>query len=279
LQRLDPLLNYRPKMHHPTALISSEAQIHPEASIGAYVVIDGPVCVAKGAVIDPHAQLVGDTVIGEGTRVGRGAVIGDLPQDLGFDPATQSGVRIGKNNVIREHVTIHRGSKPGSLTVLGDGNFIMEGAHFGHDVCIGDTNVIANDVLLAGYVQVGHHTFLGGGAVFHQFIRIGDYCVVQGNGSFSKDIPHYCAAQRTNRVTGLNVIGLRRAGFKTEERNALKELFDLVFRGGMNLAQAIVSARGKSWNSPASRLLEFLELPSKKGVCQLRSRGAEPDEE
>src|SRR6187399_276243 len=90
-----------PKMHHPTALISPEAKVHPGAVIGAYVVIEGPVRIAEGCVIEPHAQLLGDTVIGEGTRVGRGAVIGDMPQDLGFDPATQSGVRIGRKNVIR----------------------------------------------------------------------------------------------------------------------------------------------------------------------------------
>jgi UDP-N-acetylglucosamine acyltransferase len=257
-------------MHHPTAIISPEAEIDRTADIGAYVVIEGPVRIGAGCKIAPHAQVVGDTVIGEGTSIGRGAVIGELPQDLGFDPATASGVRIGKQNVVRELVTIHRGSKPGSMTTVGDGNFIMVGAHFGHDVTLGDRNVIANDVLLAGHVQVGSNTFLGGGAVFHQFLRIGDYCVVQGNGSFSKDIPHFCAAQRINRVTGLNVVGLRRQGFTTEDRAAMKELFNLVFRSGMNLTQAIAAAHTMKWPSHAVKFIQFLEAPSKKGVCQLR---------
>ncbi len=265
-------------MLHPTALISADAQIDPGAVIGAFVVIEGPVRICAGCAIDPHAQIVGDTSIGEGTRIGRGAVIGEVPQELRFDPATASGVRIGRNNVIREHVTMHRGSKPGGMTVVGDGNFIMVGAHFGHDVQIGDGNVIANDVLLAGHVRIGSNTFIGGGAVFHQFLRIGDSCVIQGNGSFSKDIPHYCAAQRINRVTGLNTVGLRRAGFKTDERAALKELFDLVFRGGMNLSQAIATARAKTWPPAAERFLQFLEAPSTKGVCQLRPRASESDE-
>lgn len=263
-------------MVHPTALISPEAQIDPGAEIGAYVVIEGPVKIASGCKIAPHAQIVGDTEIGEGTSIGRGAVVGELPQDLGFDPATISGVKLGKKNVIREHVTIHRGSKAGSFTTLGDGNFIMVGAHFGHDVHLGDENIIANNVLLAGHVHLGNHTFIGGGAVFHQFLRIGDYCVIQGNGSFSKDIPHFCAAQRINRITGLNVIGLRRQGFSAPERAEMKDLFHLMFRSGRNLSQALKEARnGRLWSAHAEKLLGFLEAPSKKGVCQLRLGKAE----
>lgn len=255
---------------HPTAIISSDAQIDPSAEIGAYVLIEGPVRVGARCKVLPHAQIVGDTVIGEGTSVGRGAVLGEDPQELGFDPATPSGLRIGRDNVIREHATIHRGSKPGNMTVVGDGNFIMAGVHFGHDVQIGDRNVFANDALLAGHVRVGHDAFIGGGAVFHQFLRIGDGCVAQGNGSFSKDIPHFCTAQRVNRITGLNVVGLRRRGASAEERAALKELFDLIFRSGRNLGQAIAAARERKWSDRGEHFLQFLEAPSKKGVCQLQ---------
>jgi UDP-N-acetylglucosamine acyltransferase len=255
---------------HPTALISSEAQIDPGAEIGAYAVIEGAVQIGPRCKVLPHAQIIGDTVVGEGTSIGRGAIIGENPQELGFDPATPSGVRIGKDNVIREYATIHRGSKEGSMTVVGEGNFIMAGVHFGHDAQIGDGNIFANDALLAGHVRVGSHAFIGGGAVFHQFLRIGDGCVVQGNGSFSKDIPHFCTAQRTNRVTGLNVVGLRRRGATTEERAALKELFDLIFRSGRNLSQAIAVARERKWSDHGEHFLRFLEIPSKKGVCQLQ---------
>jgi len=257
-------------MIHATAIVSSEAQIDAGAEIGAYVIVEGPVKIAAGCKIAPHAQLMGDLEIGEGTSIGRGAIIGELPQDLGFDPATQTGVRIGKRNVIREHVTIHRASKAGQFTSFGDGNYIMVGAHFGHDVQVGNQNIIANDVLLAGHVHIGNNTFIGGGAVFHQFLRIGDYCVIQGNGSFSKDIPHFCAAQRTNRITGLNVIGLRRQGFTADDRKEMKDLFDLLFRDGFNLSQAIAAARDKSWSPRAEKLLQFIEAPSKKGVCRLR---------
>jgi UDP-N-acetylglucosamine acyltransferase len=258
---------------HPTALISSDAQIDPSAEIGAYVVIEGAVRIGAGCRILPHAQVLGDTVIGDRTTIGRGAILGENPQDLGFDAATFSGLRIGRDNVIREYVTVHRGSKEGAMTVIGDRNFIMAGAHFGHDAQVGNENVFANDALLAGHVHVGSNAFVGGGAVFHQFLRIGDGCVVQGNGSFSKDIPHFCTAQRINRVTGLNVVGLRRRGASRDERAALKELFDLIFRSGRNLSQAIAVARERTWSAHGEHFLQFLEAPSKKGVCQLQPGG------
>lgn len=266
-----------PLMVHPTALISSEAKIDPTAEIGAYVIIEGAVKIGARCQIAPHAQIIGDTSIGEDTVIGRGAVIGESPQDISFDKATQSGVRIGKGNIIREQVTIHRGSKEGAYTELGDDNFLMVGAHLGHDVKMGNKNILANAVLIAGHVSIGHHTFIGGGAVFHQFLRIGDYCVIQGNGSFSKDIPHFCAAQRINRITGLNVIGLKRQGFTSEDRGEMKSLFDLIFRSGRNLTQAISAARVKTWSAQAERFLQFLEAPSKKGVCQVRSDRSEDE--
>jgi UDP-N-acetylglucosamine acyltransferase len=263
-------------MIHSTALIDPRAHLDPTAEIGPYVVIDGPVEIAAGCRVEAHAQLVGKVTVGAGTVIGRGAVIGTPPQDLGFDPATDSGVILGEKNVIREHVTIHRGSKPGHVTRIGDGNFLMVGVHLAHDVVLGNHNILANAALLAGHIHVGNHTFIGGGAVFHQFLRIGDYCVVQGNGSFSKDIPHYCAAQRINRITGLNVIGLRRQGFSTEERAAIKQLFQSLFCSGKNLSDAIAEVSAVVWPEKAARLLEFVRAPSKKGVCPVRP-GREED--
>jgi UDP-N-acetylglucosamine acyltransferase len=264
-------------MVHPTAIISAEAEIDPSAEVGAYAIIEGPVKIGAACKIAPHAQILGDTVIGEGTTIGRGAVIGETPQDIGFTTAISSGVRLGKNNVIREHVTIHRGSKEGGMTEIGDHNFLMVGAHLGHDVRLGNRNILANAVLVAGHVHIGNNTFVGGSAVFHQFIRIGDFCVVQGNGSFSRDIPHYCAAQRVNRLSGLNVVGLRRHGFNAEDRAGIKDLFNLVFRSGHNLTQALTAARERTWSEHAAKLLAFLEAPSRKGVCTLSLRHEEDE--
>jgi UDP-N-acetylglucosamine acyltransferase len=263
-------------MIHPTAILDPRAQIDPTAEIGPYVIVDGPSVVGAGCRLMAHAQLVGRVIVGAGSVIGRGAVIGGEPQDLGFDPSTDSDVILGEKNVLREHVTIHRGSKPGSSTRLGDSNFLMAGSHLAHDVVLGNKNVLANAALLAGHIQVGSNTFIGGGAVFHQFLRIGDFCVVQGNGSFSKDIPHYCAAQRINRITGLNVIGLRRNGFSTEDRGAIKDLFQSLFCSGKNLSEAVSEAAAKPWPEKARRLLEFVQAPSKKGVCPVRP-GREDD--
>ena len=264
-------------MIHPTALIDATASVDPSAEIGPYVVIEGPVRIGARCRVLAHAQVVGRVELGEDCVVGRAAVIGEDPQDLGFDRATESGVQIGARCVLREHVTIHRASKAGAVTRLGVGNYLMAGCHLGHDVEIGDQNVIANGALLAGHVHVGNHTFIGGGAVFHQFLRIGDGCVVQGNGSFSKDIPHYCAAQRVNRITGLNVVGLRRQGFDSAARAELKALFDLLFRSGHNLSQAVAAAHERQWSPRAARLLAFVEAPSRKGVCSARGREEEAE--
>lgn len=263
-------------MIHSTAIIDARAQIDPTSEIGPYVIIDGPARIAAGVKVMAHAQLVGKVTVGTGTIIGRAAIIGGEPQDLGFDPLTDSEVVLGTENTIREHVTIHRGSKPGGVTRIGDRNFLMAGSHLAHDVVLGNHNIIANAALLAGHIQVGNNTFIGGGAVFHQFIRIGDFCVVQGNGGFSKDIPHYCAAQRINRITGLNVIGLRRNGFTSEDRAAIKELFHTLFCSGRNLSEAVAEAAAQQWPEKARRLLEFVQAPSKKGVCPVRP-GREDD--
>jgi UDP-N-acetylglucosamine acyltransferase len=259
-------------MIHPTAVIHSSAQIDPSVEVGAYCVIDGPAKIAAGCRIESHAQIVGAVEIGEGTVIGRSAIIGGDPQDIGFDRQTPSGVVLGARNTIREHVTIHRGSKPDSVTRIGEGNFMMVGSHLAHDVILGDRNILANACLLGGHVRMGNGTFVGGGAAFHQFIRVGDSCVIQGTGGFSKDIPHFCAAYGVNRLGGLNVIGLRRQGFSSDQRAAIKEMFRLLFSSGRNLSQAIAAAQERQWPEPAQRLLDFVAEPSKKGICSLRRR-------
>ncbi len=255
---------------HPTAIVHSSAELDPSVEVGPYAIIDGPAKIAAGVRIEAHAQVVGRVEIGEGCVIGRAAVIGTDPQDIHFKTETESGVILGANNVLREHVTIHRGSKPGSATRMGDGNFLMVGAHLAHDVQLGNKNILANACLFAGHVQVGNNTFIGGGAVFHQFIRIGDSCVIQGNSGIGMDIPHFCAAMRINRLGGLNIIGLRRQGFTAEQRAAIKELFKLLFCSGKNMTQAIAIARQREWQEPASRLLEFVSAPSKRGICPWR---------
>ena len=257
-------------MIHPTAILEGNIKIADNASveIGPYAVLRGDITVGSGTRIGPHACLEGIVQLGEDNTIGHGAVLGGVPQDLGFDSETTSGVRIGNGNTIREHVTIHRSSHEGGMTVLGDRNFLMVGCHLGHDVQTGDDNVLANNVLLAGHVALGNHVFLGGGSVFHQFIRIGDRSIVQGNAGISQDLPPFVMAHGINLVAGLNVIGLRRAGVTNHRRAQLKQAFDLVYLARLPMNEILHMADDPSWTDEASQFLAFFRNPSRKGVCR-----------
>lgn len=239
-------------MIHPTAHVDPEAEI-------------GPDC-----VIEAHAAILGRTRLGARNRVGRGALIGGLPQDLAFDPATESGVEIGEGNMIREYCTIHRGSAAGSVTRLGDRNFLMVGAHLGHNAQVGNDVVIANNVLLAGYVTVGDRCFLGGGSVVHQHVRIGRGAMLQGGSAISKDVPPFCVAALLNVIGGLNVVGLRRAGYDAAERAEIKAAFKLLYGSGLNVSQALERARERAWGAAATEFFAFAAGAKKRGLCAMR---------
>ncbi len=251
---------------HPTALVSREAEISPTAEIGAYAVVEGRVRIGAGCRVMPHAQIVGEVELGEGCKVGRGAVIGEDPQDHSFRASVKSGVVIGAGTVIREHVTVHRGRSDGGVTRVGEGNYLMVGSHLGHDVEMGDGNVLANGVLIAGHCVVGSHVFLGGGTVVHQFVRIGDYAMAQGNSSLSMDVPPFTMVGQLNVLFGLNVVGLRRAGFSQELRTRLKQVYKKIYRSGKNRGQAL-DGLGDGAPGEVGQFVAFFRGPSKKGIC------------
>jgi UDP-N-acetylglucosamine acyltransferase len=250
---------------HPTAIISPLATIADDVVIGPFSVIDGPAEISAGVTIDGHVLIRGLVKIAAHCKIGWGSVIGADPQDLHFDPRIHSGVIIGENNTIREYVTIHRGSAEGKFTAIGTNNFLMTGVHLAHDVQMGDYNVIANNVLLAGHITIGDRCFLGGGSGYHQFICIGDYAIVQGNAAISQDVPPYCMAHSQNKLSSLNVIGLKRAGFSPEQRLEIKKAFRLLLCSG-NLTQAITEAEKHEWSPSALRLLDAVRQPSRKGI-------------
>lgn len=241
-------------MIHPTAHVDPEAEI-------------GPDC-----VVEAHAAILGWTRLGARNHVGRGALIGGPPQDLAFDPATESGVEIGEGNVIREYCTIHRGSAAGSVTRLGDRNFLMVGAHLGHNAQVGNDVVMANNVLLAGYVTVGDRCFLGGGSVVHQHVRIGRGAMLQGGSAIGKDVPPFCVAALLNVIGGLNVVGLRRAGFDAGERAEIKAAFKLLYGSGLNVSQALERSRERAWGAAATEFFAFAASAKKRGLCAMRRR-------
>lgn len=253
-------------MIHPTAIIHPDATIGSNVSIGAFTIIDADVRIGDNCTIDPHVWISGQTTLGKKNFVGFGSHIGGNPQDTSFDTSTRSGVLIGDNNTIREHVTIHRSTSEGGLTTVGNDNMFMINSHLAHDVHVGDSNNLANGVLIAGHIQIGSFCFLGGGAGFHQFIKIGDYAICQGNAAITKDIPPYCMAHGQNNLAGLNVIGLRRAGLNGEQRKEIKSAYNLLFKSGMSMTDALNEADQRTWQDRTLLLINAAKNPSRKGI-------------
>jgi UDP-N-acetylglucosamine acyltransferase len=260
-------------MIHSTAVIHPDAKIGRGVTIGPYAVIEGAARIGDGCTIHAHAVIGAHVTMGRDNAIGHGAFIGGDPQDLAFKPEVRSEVRIGNGNKIREYCTIHRGTKEDTATLVGDGCFLMAGAHLGHNARLGDGVIIANNALLGGYVQVDDRVFIGGGCVFHQFIHIGRLAICQGGSAFSKDIPPYVTASGVNDVAGLNVIGLRRAGFDARQRAEIKVAFDLLYRRGLNVSQALAAARERSWAEPAQAFWIFV-AETKKGLCRFLGKHA-----
>lgn len=252
-------------MIHPTAVIHPNAQIDPGAEIKPYAVIDAHVSLGAGCVVGPHVYLTGHTVIGAGNVFHAGCVIGDAPQDLKYkDEPTR--LRIGENNVFREHVTVHRSNKLAEDTVIGSKNFFMAGSHVGHNCHLGNENILANGALLGGHVTVEDKVFISGTCLVHQFVRIGRLSLMQGGAGISKDLPPFTIARGVNGICGLNIIGMRRAGLSSEQRLELKRLYRKLFRSGKPLRTALAEAQAEFPGEVSSTVLNFIAA-SKRGVC------------
>ncbi len=251
---------------HATAIIDSRAEIHPEAEIGPYVVVEGPVKIGRGTRVMPHAILMGHTEIGEANEIHPGVVLGDAPQDTAYQGEV-SYLKIGSGNIIREYVQIHRGTKPGSSTVVGDQNFLMVGAHVGHNCSLGNQIVMANGALLGGYVEVSDQVFISAHCLVHQVVRVGTLSLMRGLSGTSRDVPPYSILDWQHTVRGVNVVGLKRAGFDDKRIREIRKAFRMLFRKGRNLTLAVKEVEEKSeLSADVVALLEFIKS-SKRGVC------------
>lgn len=255
---------------HPTAIVDPGAQIGNEVEIGPYSIIGAEAVIGERSTIQSHVVIEGTARIGNGNFIGHGAIIGAAPQDLSFDSRTKSAVEIGDGNVLREYCTVHRGATEGSTTRIGTGNYLMVGAHVGHNCAIGKNVIIANNCLLGGYVQIDDAAFLGGGCVFHQHIRVGRLAITQGGSAFSKDVPPFTIAALLNYVIGLNVIGLRRAGLSAQDRDEIKNAFKLIYRSGLNTRQALEESKARNFGAAADEFFEFIATAQKRGICAYR---------
>ncbi len=251
---------------HPTAIVDPKAEIDPEAEIGPNVVVEANVKVGKGVKIWANAYLCGWTEIGEDCQIHMGAVIGHLPQDLSYKPQ-KTFLKIGKNNIFREYATVHRGTEPNSSTIIGDNNYFMGLSHVAHNCHIGNRVVICNTALLAGYVTVEDSAFVSGGVVVHQFARIGKLAMIGGLARVSKDVPPYMLIEGNSTVRALNTEGLRRADLSPDVREEIKSAYKLLYRSGLNTAQALEAIEGQLKSDEVRYLIDFIKN-SKRGICK-----------
>jgi UDP-N-acetylglucosamine acyltransferase len=260
-------------MIHPTAVIHPKAKLDSTVTVGPYTVIDERVEIGPRCVIGPHVYITGVTTIGAENQFHAGCIIGDAPQDLKYD-GTPTRLRIGDKNVFREHFTAHRATKPDGETIIGSNNFLMQNAHVGHNCIVGNHIILAGGAMLAGHAEVQDRAFISGNCLVHQFTRIGTLALMQGGSAISQDLPPFCIAFHQNELCGLNIIGLRRAGFTPAERLELKAAYRDLFRSGKNLRTAVAGAKSKFTTGPARTLIDFV-LATKRSVCSDVSRSRE----
>ena len=252
-------------MIHPTAVIHPEAKLDSSVEVGPFAVIDAGVEVGAGCRLGPYVYLTGQTTIGRNNEFHAGCVIGNASQDLKYK-GEPTRLRIGDHNVIREHVTVNRSSDLEEDTVLGSHCLLMAGSHVGHNSQLGNHVRLANGSMLGGHVIVQDYAIISGNCMCHQFVRIGTLAMMQGGSGVSMDLPPYTMAVGNNGICGLNVIGLRRAGFDAATRLELKRLYRFVFRGNLPLRAAIAQARSEFKSDPALVMLDFMAA-SERGVC------------
>lgn len=251
-------------MIHPTAVVDRRAEIDPSVEVGPYAVLEGPVRIGARTRILAHVVVTGNVTLGEDNEVHPGAVVGGAPQDLSWKGG-ESYVRIGNGNVFREGTTVHRGTKPESTTIVGDRNYFMQNSHVAHNCRVADDAVLVSGAVLAGYVELQDRAFVSGNCTVHQFVRVGRYAFLRGLSRTSRDVPPFCVMDGTHTVRGVNLVGLRRAGFDRADVRALRNAFRILFLRRRNLRHALAEVDSES--SPAvTELIRFIG-ESKRGVC------------
>lgn len=251
---------------HPTAIVNPKAEIDPTVEVGPYCVIDAHVRVGPGCRLYHGVYLTGWTEIAEACVIHPGAVIGHEPQDVKYK-GERTYCRIGRETVIREYVTIHRGTIPESETRIGERCFLLAGSHVAHNCVVGNQVTLINGVLLAGHVEVGDRVTMGGAVGVHQFSRIGELTMIAGNGIVTMDVVPYALVNRDGRISGMNRVGLRRAGFARDEIQEIRQAYRLLFRTRRHFAEAVERTAAMVQTLAGRRIVEFLNAPSRRGYA------------
>ncbi len=253
---------------HPTAVIHPGARVHESVRIGPYAVIGEHVLLEEGVGVGPHAVLDGCLEVGQDVCIAPFTCLGFAPQDREYDGAL-TGVRIGARSVIREFATIHRGSQDEGWTTIGEDSMVMAYCHIGHDCNVGSRVVMANGCTLAGHVRVDDDVTFGGLVAVHQFSRVGRYAFLAANSMVERDVPPFCrAAGDRASLSGLNVIGLKRAGFEPDRIAVLRDAYRHLFRTTRTVAEALREA-SNMWpeNTDVAALVRFVRK-SDRGICR-----------
>jgi UDP-N-acetylglucosamine acyltransferase len=256
-------------MIHPTAIVSPKARIDKDVTVGPYAVIGDHVIIGPGTTIGPHAVIDPYVEIGPECHIFQFASVGAVPQSLKFK-GEETWTKIGSRCIIREFVTINRGTADGgAVTRIGDDCLLMAYVHIAHDCCLGDNVVMANNATLAGHVTIGNHATVGGLSAIHQFVRIGDFAFLGGKSVVVKDItPYVLASGDRAKLHGLNQVGLKRQGFTPEALKQLKKTYRLIFRIGLTLNEAIERVMAEVEPIPeVQAFIEFIKS-SERGITR-----------
>jgi len=257
----------------PSASVAETARVHPDAvvgpavRIGEFCVIESDVRIGAACLLEPYVYVKRWTTLGERNEISAGTVLGTDPLDKNF-PGERSYLRIGNDNKIREHYTISRGTAPESLTEIGDGNYIMTSGHIAHNCRLGSHIVVASCALLAGYVEVEDQAFISGGVVVHQFSKIGRLAMIGGNTRVNSDVPPFFLYSGFNvEAKGLNVVGLKRAGYKASDVAVLKKAYQFLYRSGLKLEDALARIEREIPTPETLHLAGFIRR-SERGICR-----------
>lgn len=254
---------------HPTAIVEDGAQLSPGVEVGPYAIIGANVKIGPNTKVQAHAHVRGYTTIGRECEIFPYSCIGFKTQDLKYQEGDITYVEIGDHSVFREFSTVHSGTKPGEVTRVGSHSLIMAYCHVAHGCEVGNHVIMSNLATLAGEVLVGDYAIIGGLVGVHQFCRIGSYAMVGGGAHVRQDCPPYMLIESTSngaRVLGPNVVGLQRRGVTPETRSAIKDVFRLIYREGLNRTQALERARYDVPDLPEVQEIITFYTESKRGV-------------
>lgn len=256
-------------MIHPTAIVDSSAQIADSAIVGPWAVVGPNVVLGEGVELKAHAIVQQDTTVGEGTTIHSFALVGGDPQHLGYKGETVR-LEIGRNNIIREHSTLNRGTPQGTgVTILGDNCLLMTGAHIGHDCVVGNNVTMANNATLGGHAQVGDRVFLGGLCAVHQNGRVGQGAIVGGLAAVTRDVIPYGSAWGNHaRLRGLNIIGLKRKGYGKDQLRRLLAFYRELFEGEGEFSTRLETVGETYGDLPEIvEILDFIRDGAKRPLC------------